>query len=105
LNHCNRENHRVAFRLLGVKSNRLAIGARVTIKSGKLVQMDEVRAGSGYISQNDLRLHFGLGASDTMSEVTVQWPSGATELLKDVRANFIYTVVEGKGIQEKTALP
>jgi hypothetical protein len=105
LNHCNRENHRVAFRLLGVKSNRLAIGARVTIKSGKLVQMDEVRAGSSYLSQNDLRLHFGLGASDARSEVTVQWPSGATEVLKDVRADFIYTVVEGKGIQEKTAFP
>jgi len=105
LNHCNPENHRVAFRLLGTKSNRLAIGARVTIKSGKLVQMDEVRSGGSYISQNDLRLHFGLGSTGSMSEVTIQWPSGATEVLKNIPADFIYTVVEGEGLKEKTALP
>ncbi|HVO64805.1 MAG TPA: CRTAC1 family protein [Terriglobales bacterium] len=105
LNHCNKQNHRVTFRLLGVKSNRLAIGARVTVHSRKLAQMDEVRAGGSYISQNDLRLHFGLGDSDTMSEVTVQWPSGQTEVLKNLAADFIYTIVEGRGIQEKSALP
>ena len=105
LNHCNRANHRVAFRLQGTKSNRLAIGARVTIKSGNMSQMDEVRGGASYLSQNDLRLHFGLGALDNMSEVTVRWPSGFTETLKSVRADFIYTLVEGKGIEQKIALP
>jgi hypothetical protein len=105
LNHCNRENHRVLFRLLGTESNRLAIAARVTVKSGKLVQFDEVRGGSSYLSQNDLRLHFGLGASETMDEVTIQWPSGTTEVLRRVPADFIYTIVEGEGIQEKRALP
>jgi hypothetical protein len=105
LNHCDRHNHRVTFRLLGTKSNRLAIGARVAIKSGKLAQMDEVRAGGSYLSQNDLRLHFGLGASDMISEVEIQWPSGQTEIIKNVAAGFIYTMVEGRGIQEKTALP
>jgi hypothetical protein len=105
LNHCNRENHRVLFRLQGTQSNRLAIAARVTVKSRKLVQFDEVRAGSSYLSQNDLRLHFGLGASEMMDEVTIQWPSGATQVLRRVPADFIYTIVEGEGISEKTALP
>jgi hypothetical protein len=54
-------NHRVKFKLMGVKSNRAAIGARVVIRAGKEVQYQEVRGGGSYISQNDLRLHFGLG--------------------------------------------
>jgi hypothetical protein len=66
--------------------------------------MDEVRSGGSYISQNDLRLHFGLGAADSISEVTIQWPSGATQVLKNIPADFIYTVVEGEGLKEKTKL-
>jgi enediyne biosynthesis protein E4 len=98
-------NHRVLFKLVGTKSNRCAIGARVTVKSGSLVQFDEVRGGASYLSQNDLRLHFGLGTNDKMSEITIRWPNGGAETLHDVPADFIYTVVEGKGIQEKAALP
>jgi hypothetical protein len=64
-----------------------------------------VRGGASYLSQNDLRLHFGLGANDKMSEVNVRWPNGETEVLRDVPADFIYTVVEGAGIQHKVALP
>jgi hypothetical protein len=105
LSHCANGNHRVLFKLLGTKSNRLAIGARVTIKSGKLVQFDEVQSGGSYISQSDLRLHFGLGTSDMMSEVSIQWPSGMTEVLKNVPADFIYTIVEAEGIRGKVALP
>jgi enediyne biosynthesis protein E4 len=104
LNHCNQDNHRVLFRLLGTRSNRLAIGARVTVKTGEFAQLDEVRSGGSYISQNDLRLHFGLGASAVISEVTIRWPSGASEVLKNVPADFIYTIVEGEGIREKVAL-
>jgi hypothetical protein len=88
-----------------VKSNKVAIGARVTVKAGSLVQFSEVRGGASYLSQNDLRLHFGLAANDRMSEVTVRWPNGETEVLQDVAADFIYTVVEGAGIQQKVALP
>jgi len=69
-----------------------------------LVQFSEVRGGASYLSQNDLRLHFGLGASDKMSEVEIRWPQGETEILRDVVADFIYTVVEGKGIQQKIPL-
>ncbi|MFZ0773977.1 MAG: CRTAC1 family protein [Candidatus Sulfotelmatobacter sp.] len=105
INHNESPNHRVLFKLVGMKSNKAAIGARVTVKSGTLVQFSEVRGGSSYLSQNDLRLHFGLAANDRMSEVTISWPNGETEVLHDVPADFIYTVVEGAGIQQKVALP
>jgi enediyne biosynthesis protein E4 len=105
MNHNDSPNHRVLFKLVGMKSNKAAIGARVTVKAGALEQFSEVRGGASYISQNDLRLHFGLAANDSMSEVTIRWPNGETEVLRDVAADFIYTVVEGAGIQQKVALP
>jgi enediyne biosynthesis protein E4 len=98
-------NHRVLFKLVGTKSNKSAIGARVTVKAGTLVQIGEVRGGASYLSQNDLRLHFGLGTNEKMNEVDIRWPNGGTEILHDVAADFIYTVVEGAGIQQKVALP
>ncbi len=105
LNHNDSPNHRVLFKLVGMKSNKAAIGARVTVKAGMLVQFSEVRGGASYLSQNDLRLHFGLGTNDKMSEVNIRWPNGETEVLRDVPADFIYNVVEGEGIQQKIALP
>jgi hypothetical protein len=105
LNRNDDRNHRVLFKLVGVKSNKAAIGARVTVKAGGFSQINEVRGGASYLSQNDLRLHFGLGANEKMSEVDIRWPNGQTETLRDVAADFIYTVVEGEGIQGKVALP
>jgi enediyne biosynthesis protein E4 len=105
LNHNDSGNHRVLFKLVGTKSNKAAIGARVTVKAGTLVQFSEVRGGASYLSQNDLRLHFGFAANDKMSEVSIRWPNGETEVLRDVPADFIYTIVEGAGIQQKVALP
>jgi enediyne biosynthesis protein E4 len=104
LNHCQNGNHRVLFKLQGTKSNRLAIGARVSVKAGGVTQFSEVKGGSGYISQNDLRQHFGVGANTHMEEVRVRWPSGESEVFHDVAADFIYTIVEGQGIKDKTAL-
>jgi enediyne biosynthesis protein E4 len=98
-------NHRVLFKLIGTKSNKAAIGARVTIKVGGITQFSEVRGGASYISQNDLRLHFGLGANEKMSEVTIRWPNGTSEVLKDLPDDFIYTIVEGTGVKTKIALP
>ena len=92
-------NHRVLFHLVGTKSNRAAIGARVTIQAGGMTQFDEVRSGGSYLSQNDLRLHFGLGSAAKIDSVEVRWPSGKVEALKDVPADKIYTIVEGQGIQ------
>jgi enediyne biosynthesis protein E4 len=85
-------NHRVLFKLIGTKSNKAAIGARVTVKAGALTQFDEVRGGASYISQNDLRMHFGLAANGKTQEVTIRWPNGQTETLRDVAADFIYTM-------------
>ncbi|MBV9481161.1 MAG: CRTAC1 family protein [Acidobacteria bacterium] len=105
LNHCDPANHRVLFKLVGTKSNRWAVGARVSLRTGKLMEFDEVRSGGSYLSSSDARLHFGLGTSPTMSEVRIEWPSGKTDVLQDLPADFIYTVVEGAGIRDKIAFP
>ena len=96
------DNHAVLFRLEGTKSNRAAIGARVTVTAGDLVQFNEVRSGSSYASQNDLRLHFGLGSNVVMNKVEVAWPSGKKDTFTDLRADFIYTINEDRGIAGKT---
>ncbi|HKU22438.1 MAG TPA: CRTAC1 family protein [Terriglobales bacterium] len=105
LNHNQDGCHRVLFRLVGTKSNRAAIGARVTVHSGSLMQFDELRGGSGYLSQSDLRLHFGLGRADMMDSVEVHWPSGAMEKLPRLPADAIYTIVEGRGVTASVPLP
>jgi hypothetical protein len=105
LNQGGNANHRVLFKLAGTKSNRMAIGARVTVKSGSFTQFSEVRAGGSYISSNDPRLHFGLGPDIKMTEVEIRWPSGGIEVLHDLAADYIYTMVEGQGVKEKLALP
>jgi hypothetical protein len=102
LNTNKNSNHRVLFHLVGTKSNRAAIGARVTIKTSGVTQFDEVRGGGSYLSQNDLRLHFGLGSATRIDSVEVRWPSGKTESFKDVAGDKIYTMVEGRGIQESS---
>ncbi len=94
-------NHAVLFKLIGVKSNKAAIGARVTVTAGDLMQFNEVRGGGSYMSQNDLRLHFGLGQRQTMDTVEIAWPSGQKQVFKGLTADFIYTIVEGDGIKQK----
>ncbi|MGB8582712.1 MAG: ASPIC/UnbV domain-containing protein [Candidatus Sulfotelmatobacter sp.] len=68
-------------------------------------QFSEVKGGGSYLSQNDLRQHFGLGKTTNMDEVSVRWPSGQTEAFQNIPADFIYTIVEGRGIQAKVPLP
>jgi enediyne biosynthesis protein E4 len=97
--------HRAVFKLVGTKGNRAAIGARVTILTGAVKQFSEVRSGASYLSQNDLRLHFGLGSTSKMDSVEIRWPSGATETLQNVAGDAIYTIVEGSGIRNSTPLP
>jgi len=91
-------NHFVSLSLHGVKSNRLALNARVRITAGDLVQTDEVRSGGSYISQSDLRLHFGLGQHDRIDSIEIFWPSGAKETLKPLPVDRFVTVTEGRGI-------
>jgi hypothetical protein len=103
INRTETSNHAVLFKLVGTKSNKAGIGARVTVTAGKLVQFNEVRGGSSYLSQNDLRLHFGLQEETTMSTVEVSWPSGKKDLMKDLAADCIYTIQEGGGVTQKVS--
>ncbi len=69
------------------------------------MQFDEVRSGGSYLSQNDLRLHFGLGSATKIDALEVRWPTGKTETFKDVAPDKIYAITEGQGIKETAALP
>jgi hypothetical protein len=82
------------LKLRGTVSNRDAIGARVTVQAGKLNQMREVKSGGSYQSQSDFRLHFGLGAAQSVDEVKIRWPSGKQQKLTGVKANQIMTIEE-----------
>jgi hypothetical protein len=88
----------VTIQLVGTKSNRLALGAKVTLVAGSLVQVDEVRSGGSYLSQNDLRLHFGLGQYSRVDRLEIRWPSGSTEVLKSLQADRFYVVKEDAGL-------
>ena len=105
LNDSKASNHRVVFRLEGTKSNRAAIGTKVFLTTGDGRQLEEVRAGSSHLSQNDLRLHFGLGKTEKIAKVEIQWANGTREELSNLAADAIYTIVEGKGIKSSVPLP
>jgi hypothetical protein len=99
LNCTQNSNHAVLLKLIGTKSNRAAIGAHVVVTAGDLRQIKEVRSGSSYLSQNDLRLHFGLGAHAKIDSIEVQWPSGTKETFSSIAADSIYTIKEGTGLE------
>lgn len=102
-NHGNPGQHWIAFELQGTKSNRLAIGAKVTVVAGNMTQQDEVRSGGSYLSQSDLRLHFGLAKATKVDSVEVRWPSGATDKIagRDLAVDQMHYVLEGKGLVKK----
>ena len=83
-------------------SNRDAIGARIRVTTGSRTQIRDVKAGSSYLSQNDLRAHFGLGDATRVDRLEVRWPSGRTEVVQSVPANQIVTIREGEGIVAST---
>jgi hypothetical protein len=94
-------NHWISFELEGTKSNRLALNVRVRITAGNLVQTDQVLSSGSYLSQNDLRLHFGLGNLERADKVEVFWPTGQVEVFNDLAANEFYKIKEGAGILSK----
>jgi hypothetical protein len=94
------KNNWIIVKTIGTKSNRNGIGAKVKVVSGDLVQVDEVRSGGSYISQNDLRLHFGLEKRTSVDLIQVRWPSGTVDTLTKLAANKVVTVKEGKGLVE-----
>ena len=93
----NRHNY-LMVRLLGTEGNTDAIGARVAVSVGGEVQMREVRAGTGYLSQNDLRLHFGLGAATEADYLVVRWPDGVEERIDGIAGNRLITIQRGAGL-------
>jgi enediyne biosynthesis protein E4 len=86
----NAANHWVSFQLEGGATNKLALNARVLVTTGKMKQMGEVRSGGSYLSQSDLRLHFGLGETARIDKVEVQWPNGKTQVFEGVDADRFY---------------
>jgi hypothetical protein len=94
-NETTHRNHWVVLRLVGRPSNRDGFGALVRVKAGSAVQIDELRSGTSYLSQNDPRLHFGLGRSASADAIEIRWPSGLTQTLRDFAADRIFLVREG----------
>ena len=99
-------NHWISIRTVGTKSNRDGIGARVSVRAGGRRQIQEVTSGGSYLSQSDLRIHFGLGSALLVDTIEIRWPSGAIDELKDMPADRLLTVEEGKGlVQSRQSSP
>jgi hypothetical protein len=101
---CPAKNNWLKVKCVGTKSNRSAIGARVRVVTGRHSQINEVMSGSSFMSQNDLRLHFGLGRVTQADLVEVRWPLGLVESFKNVEANQLLVLQEGHGIVQKARL-
>jgi hypothetical protein len=106
VNNVRTPNHWIAFRLVGTsyartsenfRTSRDAIGARITMKAGRSIFVDEVRSGSSYDSNNDMRVHFGLGARAKLDSVEVRWPGGGVEKFDNLAVDKIHTLEEGSG--------
>jgi enediyne biosynthesis protein E4 len=97
VNQVRSSNHWVAFRTVGTKSNRDGIGARIRMKAGPKIFVDEVRSGSSFISNNDMRVHFGLGTAAKIDWVEIRWLSGLTERFEGLAVDSIHTLKEGSG--------
>jgi hypothetical protein len=99
----------IKIRTVGTKSNRTGIGAKISVTTstadGKpFTQIDEVRSGGSYYSQNDLRIHFGLDHSAKADSIEIKWPSGTTDKLTDLAANHLYVIQEGGKILKTVAM-
>jgi hypothetical protein len=103
-------NHWIAFRLIGtsfrtssrgLRTSRDAIGARITMHAGSRIFVDEVRSGSSYDSNSDMRVHFGLGSFSKLDSFEIRWPSGLVERFDGVAVDTIHSVKEGSGVAVK----
>jgi len=97
-------NHWISFALQGTKSNRLALNARVRVTAGELVERTKCAVAGAYLSQNDLRLHFGLGKHERVDKVEILWPSGTKEVLSQVSSDRFYTL-QKEGVLLAPSLP
>ena len=101
-------NHFVNFKLIGRKSNRDAMGARLRLRAGGVSQIREIAGGGSYLSQSDLRAHFGLGRAQKADSLEVFWPSGLHQMFRDIAADGFYVIDEGSdqlGKQKSTRKP
>jgi len=94
-------NHWLKVQLVGVHSNRSAIGARVVVRYGERQQTQELSAQSSFYSSNDRRLHFGLG-NEAVASLSIRWPNGQVESISKVASDQLIVVKEGSGIVSKT---
>jgi len=92
-------HHWLSIKLLGTRSNWSAIGARLAVTTGERRQVREVLSASSYISQSDLRQHFGLGQAKKVDQIEVRWPSGRVDRLKDIDADQFIAIEEERGIR------
>jgi enediyne biosynthesis protein E4 len=97
VNQIRSSNHWIAVHTVGTKSNRDGIGARIRVKTSSRILVDEVRSGSSYDSNNDMRVHFGLGAAIKIEWVEIRWPSGLVERFANLAVDQIHTLKEGSG--------
>jgi hypothetical protein len=105
VNQVRSSNHWIAFRTEGSKSNRDGIGARITVKAGTRTLVDEVRSGASYASNDDRRVHFGLGTAAKIDWVEIRWPSGLVERYVGLAADAIHTLREGTGKSQEPRRP
>ena len=99
----NGQGNALVVRLVGVRSNRDGMGARVTVTAGGRTQVREVKSGSSYLGQNDIRAHFGLGDAGRVDRLQVRWPAGTTETIEAPLVNHALTIVEGRGVTASAA--
>ena len=100
-NHGSGGMHWISFELAGTTSNRSAIGAELKLIAGGITQTAEVRSGGSYLSQSDLRVHFGLGSARLIDELQIRWPSGKFETVHRLDADRFYSILEGSGVVQR----
>jgi len=103
-NEAARSQNALLVQTIGKTANRDGIGARLKLTSGGHSQIREVKSGSSYLSQNDMRAHFGLGRATMADRLEIRWPGGRTETVEKVPANLIITLREGEGIVKRTPM-
>jgi hypothetical protein len=92
----------IEVRVVGSRSNRDGLGARIAVTASGRTQVREVKSGSSYLGQNDLRAHVGLGDATRVDRIDVRWPAGTMETVRDLAANQIVTITEGQGVTGRT---
>lgn len=95
MNQVGQKRNWILLKLTGTKSNRDAVGAKIVVTTEHSSQMDQITGGGSYLSASDLRAHFGLGSSETIKTLKIQWPSGTEDVFRDVKANRILSIKEG----------